>query len=67
MKDDIILAVDKKLKKVGCVLLQAAMGGSSAAVGMIDVDKWLLAPTDNLELYTIPANRWDEFMKWIDE
>lgn len=48
---------DLKLKKVGCVLLQAAGGGNSQLAQQINTDRWLLAPTDDMVLYKIPKNK----------
>ena len=47
------IAYDCVLKRPGCVILQAAMGGSSAAASMFPVESWLISPTDNLSLYPV--------------
>lgn len=47
------IAYDWKLKRVGCVLLQAAMGGDVHAASEFSTDKWLLAPTPDLKLYPL--------------
>lgn len=47
------LAYDVTLKKVGCVLLQAAMGGDSALASDIDTEAWLFTPTPGLRLYRL--------------
>jgi len=55
-------AYDTHLKRPGCVLLQAALGGDIAAVNRFPVDSWLLAPTDNLRVYDIPTDLFDELV-----
>lgn len=44
---------DMKLKKIGCVLLQAAVGGDTWLPSMIDNQHWLLSPTPDLRLYSM--------------
>jgi hypothetical protein len=47
------IAYDLKLKRPGCVLLQAVMGGDARAASQFDPKKWLLAPTPDLKLYPL--------------
>jgi hypothetical protein len=47
------LAYDVKKRKVGCVLLQAVMGGDPDIAKRIDNKHWLLAPTPDLKVYEI--------------
>lgn len=47
------LAYDLSQGKVGCVLLQAAMGGDARIASRIDTKDWLLAPTPNLRVYAM--------------
>lgn len=62
-----LLAYDMKQKKVGCVLLQATLGGSSVAAQMFDTEDWLLAPTPDLKLYDLPDDRLEEVIKITKE
>ena len=47
------IAYDCELKRPGCVILQAAMGGSSEAAKMFPVESWLISPTDGLHVYPV--------------
>jgi hypothetical protein len=48
---EIYIAYDCDLRRPGCVLLQAAMGGNAAVTGQLfDSETWLLAPTPGLVL-----------------
>lgn len=47
------IAYDCELRRPGCVILQAAMGGSSEAAKMFPVESWLVAPTDGLNVYPV--------------
>lgn len=47
------LAFDCNLRRPGCVLLQALMGGSSQAASLFSTDLWLLSPTDGLKVYQV--------------
>lgn len=48
-----LLAYDIQRRKVGCVLLQAAMGGDSALAKRIPTEDWLTAPTPDLQVYRL--------------
>lgn len=50
-EDEVIFCADTSVGKIGCVLLQAAYGGSSALAHQVGTDRWLLAPTPNLRVY----------------
>jgi hypothetical protein len=60
---NVLLAYDCTLKKVGCVLLQAAMGGSSDAANRFDVSTWLVAPTTDLRVYSLPEEKFAQHHK----
>ena len=47
------IAYDCDLKRPACVLLQAAMGGSSEAAKLFPTESWLLAPTEGLRVYPV--------------
>lgn len=47
------IAYDGMLRRPGCVLLQAAMGGDVAAAELFPVETWLLAPTPDMAVYTV--------------
>lgn len=48
-----VLVYDIKLKRPGCALLQAALGGSGGVAGQFPTEYWLLAPTPDLKAYQI--------------
>lgn len=62
-KGEILLAYDMKLKRPGCVLLQATLGGSSQAAQIFNHHDWLLSPTPDLKLYSLPVNRLKEVVE----
>lgn len=47
------LAYDMRLRRPGCVLLQAAMGGDSHLAQRFPVESWLLAPTPDLKVFSV--------------
>jgi hypothetical protein len=44
---------DPSLKRPGCVLLQAALGGTDGIAEVFPDASWLLAPTDGMGLYEV--------------
>jgi hypothetical protein len=48
-----VLVYDLKLKRPGCALLQAALGGSGGMANQFPTEHWLLAPTPDLKPYKI--------------
>jgi hypothetical protein len=53
MEEDLYIAYDTKLYRPGCVLVQAAMGGSTALANEFPTELWLLAPTPDMKLYPV--------------
>ena len=53
MEEGIFLAYDQKKMKVGCVLIQAGMGGNSEVAQEFRTDLWELAPSDDMKVYHI--------------
>lgn len=48
------IAYDAVLKKPGCVLIQAVMGGDIPDfAALFPSESWLLAPTPDMKLYTV--------------
>jgi hypothetical protein len=47
------IAYDCTLRRPGCALLQAAYGATVSSFDLSRMDRWLLAPTDDLELYVV--------------
>lgn len=52
-EDHVICIMDLTVKKVGCVLLQAAYGCDRDLAHKINTDRWLLAPSENMRIYKI--------------
>ena len=53
-------AYDMDLMRPGCVLLQAAMGGSVPAANRFPTESWLTHLTPGMRLYSIPAGELDK-------
>lgn len=47
------IAYDTTLYRPGCVIIQAAYGGSSELAAEFPTDLWLLAPTPNMKVYPV--------------
>ena len=47
------LVYDADLRRPGCVLIQAAMGGSTSAAQLFSTASWLLAPTPGMKVYSV--------------
>lgn len=60
------VVVDVQTKQVGCVLLQALYGGSSAVASMFDTRHWVLAPNDNLRIVEGTLTQWQAHAKKLD-
>lgn len=48
-----VLVYDIVLKRPGCALLQAALGGSGGVANQFPTEHWLLAPTPDLKAYSL--------------
>lgn len=57
---------DIKEMKPGCVLLQAVAGCDSAIANRFRSEHWLLAPTDDLKVYTVTDSELDQLVKKVD-
>jgi hypothetical protein len=58
------LVVDVKLRRPGCALIQAAHGvRANDIIGLIDSNKWLLAPTPDMYLVEGTMDQWRGFAK----
>jgi hypothetical protein len=57
------IAFDCDLRRPGCVLLQAGMGGDTRFIHLFPTETWLLAPTPGLRLY--PVNE-DQIQQLVD-
>ncbi len=54
------IAYDCDLRRPGCVLLQAAMGGTvptNLFGALFDAANWIIAPTPGLKLYPVSENQ----------
>jgi hypothetical protein len=47
------LVYDIKLKRPGCVLLQAALGGDPGVANNFPTEHWLLAPSPDMKTYVL--------------
>lgn len=54
------LAYDLKLNRPGCVLIQAAMGGTVDVSRHFDSKDWLLYPTPDMKVYRITEAQLEE-------
>ena len=56
------LLVDLKLKRPGCVLLQAVARGDSGTLHRhFDTEDWLVAPTDGMRMVLGTDDEWARF------
>lgn len=56
------LVYDCTLRKVGCVLLQATLGGDPELAKQIPNKDWLLAPTPDLTCYNITEEQFAQLV-----
>lgn len=62
------IAYDVKLKRPGCVLLQAALGGDAHLVGRkFTHETWLLHPTDDLHVYEVTDDQLEKLVKITED
>lgn len=54
--DTLTIVYDQRLLRPGCALLQAAMGGTAGIANCFPSEAWLLAPTPDLQCYTLPRH-----------
>jgi hypothetical protein len=59
-----VLVYDLKLKRPGCALLQAALGGSPGMANQFPTEHWLLAPTPDLKPYKISDEELSQVIKY---
>ena len=55
-KKHVKLLYDSQLLRPGCVLLAAVYGADRSIVSKFDSQDWLVAPTPNLRLYSVPLS-----------
>lgn len=51
------IAFDADLRRPGCVLLQAALGGTPELASHFPTESWLVAPTPGLRLYEVTEDQ----------
>ncbi len=56
------IAYDVKLKKVGCSIVQAALGGDIPLADRFDTQDWELAPTPDMRVYEVSAGQLEELI-----
>lgn len=59
MDDETYIVYDPKLKRPGCVLLQAAMGGNERAANRFPSESWLLYPTPDMGRFKVTPGQLD--------
>lgn len=58
------IAYDAKLKRPGCVLLQASFGCVEPNLAdLFPIDSWLLAPTPDLRVYSLKEDQLSKLVK----
>jgi hypothetical protein len=57
------LAYDLKLRKVGCVILQAVMGGDRNIAHRIGTEHWLTSLTPDLRVYQMTDEEVEQLVK----
>lgn len=64
MSNKLHIAYDCDLKRPGCVLMQATMGGDSSAVSrLFGHESWLLAPTPGMRVIVGTEEEWKMAVK----
>lgn len=64
MADKLYIAYDCDLRRPGCVLMQAVMGGDSSAVSkLFDSSSWLLSPTPGMRVIAGTEEEWKKAVK----
>ena len=56
------IVYDAKLKRPGCVLLQASYGCSSGLAHKFPLDSWLVAPTPDLKKYQVTEEQLEKLV-----
>lgn len=51
--DTVVVVFDLVLRRPGCALLQAALGGSPGIANQFPTRSWLTAPTPDMQAYQI--------------
>lgn len=70
MTDKISLVVDVKLRRPGCVIIQACYGcGDERQLvsQLFDPHTWLTAPTDDMYLISGTRDQWEAFARECNE
>lgn len=62
--NDTVIAYDLKQRKIGCVLLQAVMGGDPVVAQKIPNEDWIFTPSPNLKLYRITGVQAEELVAY---
>lgn len=57
-----LIAYDLTLRRPGCVLLQAALGATVSGFDLARMSGWLLAPTDDLKLYSVDDEQLEQLI-----
>jgi hypothetical protein len=62
------IAFDCKLRKPGCVIVQAMFGADNSLAGQLfNVESWLLAPTPDMHVYNLPLSHWKRVAEVVNE
>jgi len=57
------IVYDVELRRPGCAIIQAAMGGDRSIANEFDTATWLTFPTPNMGLYEVTQKQLDYLVK----
>lgn len=67
LPDPVAVAFDLKLRRPGCAIVQAALGGFIPAADRFHVESWLLYPTPDMKLYDVPLDEFERLVAFVNE
>jgi hypothetical protein len=61
------IAYDTVLKRPGCVLIQAALGGDIHLTSEFETKYWLLAPTPDMRVFEVTPEQMKKLIKITEQ
>lgn len=61
------IAFDTKLRRPGCVLIQAAFGCAPLVAHRFPLDSWLLAPTPDMRVFAATEPQMEKLIKMTEK